>query len=293
MPRSVRTIALALILAAVAVYAIAVDKRIALWLGITTPRELAREAYYQIEANVFAWGRLEEAYTKINKAADQDPKEAYVYLAVSLGTLVAGYTIGDWYEMKTFAGDSVQQAMNYAQQAVTLDPNLSQAHAHLGRLLILKREFAEADQHLKKAKELEPTNFYPWYFEGVSHEKQGHLVEANQAFDRAQQYTALKHHPLLILNHRQIVAKLSKDYTLAEKLYKDGIALNPESAYAHGNYAQFLMCQGRYREAIVFWEKAISIVPYGRAIDQLAKAKEYVAQPPTQVVQGQPNTGCA
>jgi hypothetical protein len=270
-----------------------VDPRVPLFLGVVTPRELAREAYYQIEANVFDRAKLQNAYTKINAAADRNPKEAFVYLAVSLGTLVAGYTIGDWYELKTFPGESVQQSFGYAKQALELDPNLGQAHAHLARLLILKKEFAEADQHLKKAKELDPTGFYPWYFEGIWHEKQGHAAEATQAFDRAQQYVALKHHPMLVLKHREEVAKISKDFALQEKLLKDGIALNPGSAYSYGSYAQFLMCQGRYREAIVQWEKALSIASYGRAIDQLAKAREYVAQPPTQTVQGQAKTGCA
>lgn len=257
------------------------------------PRELAREAYYQIEANVFDRAQLQDAYTKINLAADQNRNEAFIYVAVSLGTLVAGYTIGDWYDLTTFPGDVVQQALAHARQAVALDPNLGPAHAQLARLLIVKKEFHEAAQHIAKAKELDPNNFYPWYFEGIWHEKQGQVADASEAFDRAQQYATLAHHPMLVLKHREYVAKLGGNFALQEKLLKDSIGLNPTSAYPYGSYAAFLMCQGRYREAVVQWEKAIRITPYGRAVSQLERAKQYLAQAKTKFAQAKQKTGCA
>ena len=67
-----------------------------------------------MEAHVFDRAQFQEAYTKINQAADQNPKEAFIYAAVSLGTLIGGYTIGDWYDLGTFSGDTVQQALGYA-----------------------------------------------------------------------------------------------------------------------------------------------------------------------------------
>jgi tetratricopeptide (TPR) repeat protein len=207
--------------------------------------------------------------------------------------LVAGYTIGDWYDLNTFPGDVVPQALAHAKQALALDPNLGMAHAHLARLLIVRKEFHEAAQHLAKAKELDPNSFYPWYFQGIWHEKQGQVVEANQAFDRAQQYAALPHHPMFIMKHREIVAKLGGDFSLQEKLLKESIGLNPASAYSYGSYAEFLMCKGRYREAIVQWEKSIRITPYGRAVSQLETAKQYVAQEATKVAQAKPKSGCA
>jgi tetratricopeptide (TPR) repeat protein len=258
-----------------------------------TPRELAREAYYQIEANVFDRTQLQDAYTKINLAADRNRNEAFIYVSVSLGTLVAGYTIGDWYELTTFPGDVVQQALAHARQGVALDPNLGLAHAQLARILIVKKEFHEAAQHISKAKALDPNSFYPWYFDGIWHEKQGHVAEASQAFDHAQRYAARTHHPMLVLTHRKYVAKLEGNFTLQEKLLQDGIGLNPDSAYSYGSYAAFLMCQGRYREAVVQWEKAIRITPYGRAVSQLEQARQYIAQEKTKFVQAKLRTGCA
>ena len=58
--------------------------------GNPTSRDLARQAYYQMEAHVFDRAQLQEAYTKINQAADQNRNEAFIYVAVSLGTLIGG-----------------------------------------------------------------------------------------------------------------------------------------------------------------------------------------------------------
>ena len=157
----------------------------------------------------------------------------------------------------------------------------------------MKKEFHEAAQHIAKAKELDSNSFYPWYFEGIWHEKQGQVAEANQAFDRAQQHATLAHHPMLVMKHREYVAKIGGDFALQEKLLKDSIGLNPDNAYSYGSYAAFLMCKGRYREAIVQWEKAIRITPYGRAVSQLEQARQYVAQEKTKLAQAKLKAGCA
>lgn len=258
----------------------------------TTPRALAREAYYQIEANVFSRPQIQDAYTKINLAADQNRNEAFIYGTVSLGTLVGGYTIGDWYDPSTFGGTVVQDALGYARQAVSLDPNLGQAHAQLARVLIVKKEFAEAAEHIAKAKMLDPESFYPWYFEGIWHEQQGHVAEATRALDRAQQAATLPHHSMLVLVHRASVAKVAGNAALQEQLLKERIGLNPDSAYAYGEYAAFLMCQGRYREAVVQWEKALHIAPFPRAVSQLKKAKQHLAEERTKTAQTKPKTSC-
>lgn len=246
--------------------------------GTATPRELAREAYYQIEANVFDRKQLEDAYVKINQAADKNRNEAYVYLAVSLGTLVTGYTIGNWYDKQTFAGNSIDQSLAYAKQALALDPNLGQAHAHLARLLILRGEFKDAEQHLKKAKELDPQSFYPWYFEGILYEKQANVQQGMKAFAVAESKIAQTHQRRILSEHKQLLAKLAGDPTLQEKLLKENIANNPTHPQVNGNYAQFLMCQGRYAEAIVQWEKTLKIGGYPRAVDQLEEAKKLLAK---------------
>ena len=159
-------------------------------------------------------------------------------------------------------------------------------------MLVVRREFEEAARHIATAKVLDPDSFYPQYFEGIWHEKQGLATEANQAFDRAQHAATLPHHSMLVLGHRTNVAKVEGNAALQENLLKEGIGLNPNNAYAYGEYAAFLMCKGRYREAIVQWEQAIRIAPFPRAVSQLEKAKAYLAQEPTTLAQAVVHTGC-
>jgi len=97
---------------------------------------------------------------------------------------------------------------------------------------------------------------------------------------------------MLVLGHRTSVAKVEGNAALQEQLLKEGIGLNPKNAYAYGEYAAFLMCKGRYRDAIVQWEQAIRIAPFPRAVSQLEKAKAHLAQEPTTLVQAEVHTGC-
>jgi Tfp pilus assembly protein PilF len=50
--------------------------------------------------------------------------------------------------------------------------------------------------------------------------------------------------------------------------------LDPQNAHAHGNYANFLLSQKRYDEAITSYEKALSIASYPLAREQLERAKQ-------------------
>ena len=131
---------------------------------------------------------------------------------------------------------------------------------------------------INKAKELDNGSFYPWYFEGILYEKQGDFQAAIRAFDNAKSKISMKHQSVMLNTRRQVIAQLTEDAVLQEKLLKENIAQAPNNAHLYGNYGQFLMCQGRFREAVVQWEKALSIASYPRAVEQLAKAKLFVAQ---------------
>jgi len=243
-----------------------------------TARELAKSAYFQIEANVFDPSELSSAIQKLNTAQNQNPKEPFVYLTASLAVLVKGYKIGDWYETRNFAEGSVEQSVKLAEQAIGLNRNLGHSYAHLARLRILTKDFKDAERLINKAKELDKDSFYPWYFEGILYEKQGNVQAATRAFATAESKMTMKHQPTMLNNHRQSLAKLTNDTALQEKLLKENIAHAPNNAHLYGNYGQFLMCQGRFREAVVQWEKALSIATYPRAVEQLEKAKRFVAQ---------------
>ena len=67
-------------------------------------------------------------------------------------------------------GDHFPQAMEYARKALGLDPSIAEAHAVIGDLLRLNKNWIEAEPHYLRAIELEPRNptGYLWYSEQMA-----------------------------------------------------------------------------------------------------------------------------
>lgn len=97
--------------------------------------------------------------------------------------------------------------------------------------------------------------------------------DAVSNLDEAESQITHKYQKKLITRQRQRVARKLGDKVLEERMYKKNIDDFPENAYMYGNYASFLLKNGRPEESVVFYEKAISISPYTRALKKLEEAK--------------------
>ncbi len=236
-------------------------------------RELAQSAYFRIEANVFFPEELEKAQEMIEQAYELNPKEPYTRLAASLAILVDGYRIGDWYDRSTFDKGTVERAIEKAREAIALDRGLAQSYAHLARLCIIEDRHKDALDNIRKAKELDRRNFYPWYFEGIVYETIGNARLALKAFAEAEKRVALKHHRRLLNGRRQNVAEMTNNFVEQERLLKENIANEPDDPYVYGNYAFFLKHQKRYDESVVQWENALKRGRYRHAEEQLEETK--------------------
>lgn len=241
-------------------------------------RELASSAYYQIDGNRFDDAQLADAVRKLDQAATLNPNEPYLYLSGSLVSLVQGFRMGDWYELSSFDQGTVERAFPPAEKAVQLAPALSQAHAHLARLSLMRKDFAKAQSSIAKAKELDPQNFYPWYFEGIYYEKLRNVDAALTALDAAERRATQQHQRNSVNRHRSRVAEVSRDPALQEQFLMKIIASNPNDGYVYAEYAGFLMCKGRYEDAVIQWEKTVRLMPsWDYAAAQLAKARRMTA----------------
>lgn len=245
---------------------------------VTSARELASSAYYQIDANRFDQAQLSQALMKIGQAAKLNPDEPFVYLAASLANLVGGYRIGDWYELNSFDAGTLEKSLPLAEKGVELGPTVSQGYAQLGRLSILRKDFANAERNISKAKELDPSNFYPWYFEGIYYEKLRDIASANKAFDEAEVRATRSDQRTNVNRHRSRVASIAHDPIQQEQLLLKNISLNPKDGLLYSEYARFLMCKGRYEESIVQWEKTLSLIPtWSYAQTNLTSARRLAA----------------
>ncbi|MDH5640444.1 MAG: hypothetical protein OEY28_04055 [Nitrospira sp.] len=235
-------------------------------------------AYYQIDGNRFDRAQLADAYAKLDRAARLNPDEPYLFLSGSLASLLQGFRMGDWYELSSFEVGTVERALPLAEKAVQIAPGLGQAHAQLARIHILRKDFLKAEGSIAKAKALDPGSFYPWYFEGIYYEKLGNVDAAMASLDQAAQRATKEHQRSSVNRHRSRVAKISHDPALQERYLLEVIASSPKDGHTYSEYAAFLMCKGRYEEAVVQWEKVLRLIPaWSYAQVQLANARRMVA----------------
>jgi TolB-like protein/DNA-binding winged helix-turn-helix (wHTH) protein/Tfp pilus assembly protein PilF len=159
----------------------------------------------------------------------------------------------------------LQQAIEYFQQAIAKDPNYAPAYAGLANSYALMPGYtlAPAAQYMPKAREA--------------------AVRALEIDDNlAEAHVALA---LILENY-------DWDWSTAEKEYRRAIELNPNYVTAHHWYAEFLMWQGRFDEALRESENARRLDPlsliiatdrgailyfsrqYDRAIEQFKSVRE-------------------
>lgn len=101
----------------------------------------AMKAYYFMEESPFDRDAFKKAILILNSAYKSDPNEPWVYIAYSLATMQSGYRIGSWYRLKSFNKGIIEKAQQLAEKAKELGENESQSHAHLARILIIKKEY--------------------------------------------------------------------------------------------------------------------------------------------------------
>jgi tetratricopeptide (TPR) repeat protein len=261
-------------LSALAITSCSEDRDATLAFEGRNARELAVEAYHQMEANVFNPDEVNAAIRKLKAAQKSDPNEPFVYLTTSLAILVRGYKIGEWYDMETFLDGTIDKAITAANTALALDPKLAHSYAHLARLQIVKKDFQKAQELLNTVQTLDPQSFYGWYFQGILYEKLATPEKARDFFDKAEFHVRYEYQRMLVNLHRQNVAALEKDFSEQERLLKKNIANEPESPHLYGNFAHFLMEHGRYVEAVENWQKAIHLDPYPEALRRLREAEQ-------------------
>jgi len=84
-----------------------------------------------------------------------------------------------------------EEAIAETQRAIELDPNDSDSHLTMGKVLIFARRQEEALDFVKKAMRLDPHNIaYPLYLRGLAHFAMGQLDEGVTSIERA-----LTHNP--------------------------------------------------------------------------------------------------
>ena len=178
----------------------------------------------------------------LKRALDLDPK-----LALAWSELSRAYSNQAGLGWDAVA-DGYRRSREAAEQALALEPDLSEAHARLGWIRMVydwDRRGAEASFH--RALELAPGNSLALRMSGVLAEELGRFEEAIEFFRRA-----LEQDPLSAPAYHTFGLTLhgAESYTEAEEVYRKALELAPQRATTRANLSLTLLALGRADEAI-------------------------------------------
>ena len=234
-----------------------------------SPSDMARTAFYALEAEPFEKKPILEAVALIEKARAMAPNDPWVLLAMSRATLEAGYGSGDRSRLASYAADAVKLGERHARKALEAAPLEPMAHVQVARFQIMTEDHRGAWETLNRAHALDPNGFYPWYYRGVVSLKMKDVKRASDAFDQAQARATLAYQKEWAVSRRKDIARQVGDKEAEERGYKQLIEMAPGKPHPYGNYGAFLKRQKRYDEAIEQYRKALAIRPYPLAEEQL------------------------
>jgi cytochrome c-type biogenesis protein CcmH/NrfG len=237
-------------------------------------RAIARAAFELIEEHPFEHARLRQAMAEIDRARALDPDESYVFLAAALLLKAAGYHSGDRFEERSFSPELLEKSIELTERAVKADEKNVDAHVELASLYVAQRRFPEAQHHFFVAYKLAPEDFDVWYGQAVAWWKQGNAQKSHTALAGAEKRVRTDHDRITLLRQKERVARSRNNWPEVEAILEEEIRLTPDSPWAHGNYAGFLLRQRRYDEAVAEYEKAVKLGPYPIAERGLQEAKK-------------------
>jgi protein O-GlcNAc transferase len=204
------------------------------------PQEIARQFAAALDHHKA--GRLPEAERLYRQVCAADPNHAGSFHRLG----VVAHQLGRL------------DAVDLLKRAVSLKPDVAEAHNDLGNVLGAHGKFAEAAACFERAAVLKPEFADAHYNRGLALGNLGRFAEAAECFQRA-----------LALNPQSALAHVHLGHALraqgkredAVVHYRRAAALMPNSAGAHNNLANALMELGQTDEAIAHFDRAIALAP--------------------------------
>jgi TolB-like protein/DNA-binding winged helix-turn-helix (wHTH) protein/Tfp pilus assembly protein PilF len=193
---------------------------------------------------------LRKAIEYFQEAIARDPHYALAYS----GLADVHSTMATSYNKRVAPRAAYPLARVAALRAVEIDPELSEAHASLGQILVqFDWDWAGAEKEFRRALELNPTN-------GVALHWRSHCFLALGRFDESARdaVRALDTDPVsVMLNiHLGEHYHLARQYDRAIEQYKRALELNPNHPNARPLLALAYEGKGLYAQAIAELEKA-------------------------------------
>jgi len=174
--------------------------------------------FYLSRINAEGFRKAVEFY---NEAIRLDPTYALAYANLSIA----------WQFLAASGADASNKARNAAETALSLPPNISQAHVAMGGILLYEdQNYDAAAIQYRQAQELAPTAVFPVSRMAYLLFTQGRLEEAEETARKSLALDPLDWASFLNLG-RILIAR--ERYDEAETFLRKGIALRPKGARWH------------------------------------------------------------
>lgn len=159
----------------------------------------------------------------------------------------------------------LREADETSRTALTVTPDLAEAHAARGYALSMNGEYVAAAEHFERAIRLDPQLYESWYLYGRSRFAEGNLEEAIRLWAKAHavrpeeyQSAALRVQALKALGRSEEAKSAAEE---AVNLTERHLALNPDDVRALYLGAGAMIEAGRSSDGLAMIERAIKLEP--------------------------------
>jgi len=201
---------------------------------------------------------LDTAIGQFREATALDPDFALAYAQLA-GALRIRYAI-------TSDDTALNEAVEMANKASSLNPGLAPVQVALGRILTTQGNYDLAFAALERALSIDPNNAEANQAMAKVYERQGRLSDAETAFKKAM---ALDQESLMIRDSYANFLFRQGDYDDAAKQWQSVVDIAPDHFSALVNLGSALAAIGKGPEAINMYERAIGIRPTYMAYSNL------------------------
>ena len=225
----------------------------------TRRRTSSVESYDLYLRGRFLWNQrtdaaLREAIDHFERALDVDPANARAYAGIADCYLVISSTTHGSLDPQT----AIAKARAAAEQALTLDSDLADAHLALGTAFLHQYRWADSAAEYKRALELEPGHAGAYHRYGWWLALRGHFADALDQLDQAHRLDPLSL-PIQVAIARVFEFMHRSDDSIAQA--RSIIQISPEYAPAHFALGLALIGRGRPLDAIEAFQRAYRISP--------------------------------
>ncbi len=160
---------------------------------------------------------------------------------------------------------NLKEADTASRKALTLDPELAEAHASRGLAVLLDKRYGEAEQEFETAIRLNPKLFEAYYFYARGCQQQGKLFQCAQLFEQASKVNPEDYQaPSLVAavySGMGRKADAEASYRKALQIMEKHLELHPDDARALNLGAGCLVALGQRERGLEWNDRALAMAP--------------------------------